>query len=310
MDHLNLRALCEQAAGKSSLESKLQELNRQKARYQHEIFDLEELLAKEQSDVQKLEGRSLTNYFLQVIGRMDRKLDQERREAYAAQVKVDAAIRELHGVEEDICRIERQLYETRVAEMRYEEGLQEKRAALKASGTPVAAQILELEQQSAALQARNKEILEAISAGRSARITAERILSKLQTADNWNTWDLFGGDGIITHMAKYSNLDDAQGLVYQLQGDLRRFRTELADIRITTDAQVSVEGFLRFADYFFDGLFADWAVGNRISQAQGSVSKTKRQIEQTVSELERLLRQTEQQITDHADQIEALILDA
>jgi len=32
--------------------------------------------------------------------------------------------------------------------------------------------------------------------------------------------------------------------------------------------QVNVDGFLRFADYFFDGLFADWAVLDRINQSQ------------------------------------------
>ena len=32
------------------------------------------------------------------------------------------------------------------------------------------------------------------------------------------------------------------------------------------------------ADYFFDGLFADWSVMNRISEAQGQVKKVKGQI--------------------------------
>lgn len=310
MSDQNLSQLQEQAALMGPLEAKLQELKHQRGTYNREVFDPREALRNEQEDVEKLEGRSLANYFFQVIGRLDEKLDRERQEAYAAKVKLDTAQRELAGVEEDILLIERQLSEARVARMRYQEGLAQKRAALTASGTAAGEQILGLEQKITDLQARMREIKEAVSAGRSARITADRILSKLESADGWNTWDLLGGGGIITHLVKHSHLDEAQDLVSQLQSDLRRFRTELADIQISADVQVSVEGFLRFADYFFDGLFADWAVGNRISQSQSSVSKTKSQIEQTMRELERMEAATEQAITLHKQQLDELIVKA
>lgn len=52
-----------------------------------------------------------------------------------------------------------------------------------------------------------------------------------------------------------------------LQSQLRAFRTELADVTISADFQVNIDGFLRFADYVFDGIFADWAVLDRINQA-------------------------------------------
>ena len=41
--------------------------------------------------------------------------------------------------------------------------------------------------------------------------------------------------------------------------------------RITADLQVTVDSFLKFADFFFDGLFADWAVLDHINQAQSRV---------------------------------------
>ena len=56
-----------------------------------------------------------------------------------------------------------------------------------------------------------------------------------------------------------------------LQGTLRAFKTELTDVEVIADMQVNIDGFLRFADYFFDGLFADWSAMKRISQAQGQV---------------------------------------
>ena len=69
----------------------------------------------------------------------------------------------------------------------------------------------------------------------------------------------------------------------ELQVQLRRFHTELADVEIRADMQVQVDGFLRFADFFFDGIFADWAVMNRIHDAQQQVEGTRDQISRVLT---------------------------
>ena len=303
-----LFVLQQKAFMKPALEAKLRELQNQRREFDHEVISLRVAFRKEQEDVEKLEGRSLANYFFQVIGKLDEKLDQERQEAYAAKVKLDAAERELSGIEADIQEIQSQLAEIRIDEAQYRESLEKKRAMLKASGTAAADQIIEIEQKIAALEARKKEIREAISAGNSARSTADCILSELESADDWNTWDMFGGGGIITHMAKHDHLDSAQDQVSELQGQLRRFKTELADIRINANMQVNVDGFLRFADYFFDGLFADWAVGDKISQSMNSVSSTKSQISRTLDMLNSIESNTDREIAALNSQLEDLVV--
>ena len=300
--------LQQKVAMKPALEAKLRELQNQRREYDREVISLRVAFRKEQEDVEKLEGRSLANYFFQVVGKLDEKLDQERREAYAAKVKLDAAERELAGIESDIAEIQTQLNEIRVAEAQYKEELEKKRAVLKASGTAAADQIIEIEQKIAALEAQKREIKEAISAGYSARSTADRILSELESADGWNTWDMFGGGGIITHMAKHGHLDDAQANIMALQGMLRKFKTELADINIQANMQVNVDGFLRFADYFFDGLFADWAVGDRISESQSSVMSVRYKIEQAMNKLTSMDQAADKQIAALKAKIEELVI--
>ena len=302
--------LQQKVARKPSLEAKLRELQNQRREYDREVISLRVAFRQEQEDVEKLEGRSLANYFFQVVGKLDEKLDQERKEAYAAKVKLDAAERELAGIEADISEIQTQLNEIRVAEAQYKDELERKRATLSASGTTTADQIIEIEQRIAATEAQKREIKEAISAGYSARGTADRILSELNSADGWNTWDMFGGGGIITHVAKHSHLDSAQDLVSELQSKLRRFKTELADIQITANMQVNVDGFLRFADYFFDGLFADWAVGDRINQSMNSVSSTKSQISRTLDKLSSMEKAADSEISRLKLQLEELIVKA
>ena len=301
-----LTQLRQKIAMKKPLEAKLNELQSQRRQYDQEVISLRVAFRQEQEDVEKLEGRSLTNYFFQVIGKLDEKLDQERQEAYAAKVKLDAAERELAGIEADVADIQSQLSDIRIAEAQYKEELEKKRAALKASGTDIADQIIEIEERIAALEAQKREIKEAISAGYSARGTADRILSELEDADGWNTWDMFGGGGIITHMAKHSHLDEAQDLVSELQSKLRRFKTELADIQINANMQVNVDGFLRFADYFFDGLFADWAVGDKISQSMNSVSGTKSQISRTLDKLSSMEKAADSEIARLKQQLDDL----
>lgn len=303
-----LLELQQKIAMKTALETKLDELHDQRREYDRSVISLRAVWRKEQEDVRRLEGGSLANYFFQVIGKLDEKLDQERQEAYAAKVKLDAAQRELAGVEEDITEIQSRLADIGIAEVQYRNELAKKRAVLKASGTAAADQILAIEQRIAASEAQKRELREAIAAGYSARTTADRILSELEDADGWNTWDLFGGGGIITHMAKHSHLDEAQDLVSELQSKLRRFKTELADIRITANMQVNVDGFLRFADYFFDGLFADWAVGDRISQSMSAVSDTKSKITGMLNKLNAMESAADRQIAQLKEKLDDLIV--
>ena len=304
----SLSDLQHKVAQKKQLEAKLNDLRNQRKVFDKKVIELRVEHRSEQDDVEKLEGRSLASYFYQLFGKLDEKLDEERREASAAKVKLDAAARELAAVDCEIEEIQSQLQELYGCEQAYAAALEAKRNAVKSSGSPVAAHVLELEEKIAFLESQKKEIREAIAAGCSAMGMADSVLSELEDADSWNTWDMLGGGGIITHMAKHSHLDEAQEKVEQLQGKLRRFKTELADINIHADMQVSIDGFLRFADYFFDGLFADWAVGDKISQSQSSVQKVKGQISSALSKLESMEENANREIRSLEAKIEELLV--
>lgn len=302
----------------------LQELQRQKARKNRldiilkDLYDQREELSgkvrqlgaekqSEQIDVDKLEGRSLAAFFYGVIGKKDEKLDKERAEAYAAAVKYDAAARELEAVEDEIRRSEAERSGLQWCDLRYEQTLKEKAESIKSSANPEAEEILQLEERIFYIDNQKREIQEAISAGQRARMTTEGILSSLGSAEGWGTWDMLGG-GLVTDMVKHSHLDNAQNQVEQLQVELRQFKTELSDVTIQADMQVNIDGFLRFADYFFDGLFADWAVLDKIKESQGQVQRTKEQIETILTRLDTMQAEAEQQQTELKSRLDELIL--
>lgn len=304
-----LRALREQMERKRQLDAMLKDLRAQRQELTARVNELDKVRLEEQADVDRLEGRSLAAFFYGVIGKMDEKLTQERQEAYAARVKYDAAARELSAVEEDLRRKESEYRQLEGCEERYRQVLQEKAETLKAAGGETAGAILKLEERLAGLRSRRKELDEAEAAGRAALVTADEILSSLGSAHGWATWDMLGG-GLVADLAKHSHLDSAQAAVEQLQVELRRFKTELADVTIDADLQVSIDGFLRFADYFFDGLFVDWAVMDRINQSQAAVEETRGRITAVLDRLNAMSDGAERESAETRERLDALVRDS
>ena len=288
------------------LEASAAELRRQRDTYAARAEELKEAMREEQADVDRLEGRSLAAFFYNVVGKMDEKLTRERQEAYAARVRYDAAARELAGAEEDLARCQAELGTLDGCEERYAALLREKTQAVKAAGGAAAEQILRMEEREAYLESQERELGEASAAGQSALATADEILESLSSAEGWGTWDLIGG-GLIADLAKHSKLDEAQAAVEYLQSQLRAFRTELADVTISADFQVNIDGFLRFADYVFDGIFADWAVLDRINQAQAQVEDTRAQICAVLDRLGQMADQAERERAGLRQEIEGLV---
>lgn len=127
---------------------------------------------------------------------------------------------------------------------------------------------------------RLREVREVREAGLRALDSLEKARKALDSACGWGIFDLLGG-GKITTLVKHSLLDDAREYIDQAEYDLDIFRQELADVRLP---DVEIDGFLTFADFFFDGFFADLLVQRRIDAAL-------RQIDQARQEVENVLRQ-------------------
>lgn len=305
----DLRRLRAQVERKRQLETIVQELQTQRAGLTSWVQELQRQMQLEQADVDRLEGHSLAAFFYGVVGKMDEKLTKERREAYAARVKYDAAARELSGLEAELLEREAEQRTLSGCESRYAQALRARGEALKAAGGAVGAEILKLEARLAELESQRRELREAVSAGEAARNTADAILSSLGSAEGWATWDLVGG-GLISDLAKHGHLDDAQQMVEQLQVQLRRFKTELADVTIQADLQISIDGFLRFADYFFDGLFADWMVLDRIGQSQSQTQETRNQIQLVLDRLEALLRAADREQQETKARLDQVITES
>lgn len=274
---------------KQRTEAKLSDLLLQQSDLEKRAEELEKMMKKEQADVDRLKSKSLTAFFYKMTGKIGEKLTEEETQACAAVVKYDAVKSELQAVNEDITYCQGRLLELQDCEQQYENILKEKTEQVRQSDHSGAGRILQIENELAFLENQHKETQEAVDAGNHALCIAQDILGDLNSAKNWSTLDLLGG-GIIADMAKYDKLNTVQVKIKELQKALRGFRTELADVteRISGDFSVEIGDFLHFSDYFFDGLFTDWMVYDKINDSRKRTLQICDQIRKILEKLNQL----------------------
>lgn len=297
-----------QMARKKHLESVLPEMRKQKVDLVQKVNALDEVRIKEEHDVEKMEGGSLASFFYNVVGKKDQKLDKERQEAYEARVKYDAAVSELEAMTLDIDKLETEAKQLFGCEVKYQKAFDEKLAYLKESDAEVREKVRELEEKLAFLEQQEVEIQEAVFAGQSALEASHEVLNNLDDADHFSTWDMFGG-GLLVDLKKHDCLDQAQAAVQTLQIRLNRFKTELADVTIHADINVKIDGFLHFADFFFDGLFADWKVRDQIHTSIDSAESTHNKIKDVLFKLTAMKDALLEEKYAVGQQIEKLVLE-
>ena len=269
------------------IDAMLESLQREQRNLAQSEQFLKTVLFREKADVERLERTTATSIIYAMLGKKDEKLDKEQQEAYAAKLKYDAAARQLDDCKMRIDELRREKESLSDCREQYDTvfaGLQ----ALLRDDPAYADRLCALERQRGEVQNQLRELDEAISAGDAAMWQVRSIEDSLGSAEGWGTWDLLGG-GLISDLAKHSHLDDAQAGAEHLQVLLSRFHTELADVYINPQmGAVNVDGFLRFADYFFDGLIADWSVLSRIHESQESVTRVRQQVGDALSKLHTL----------------------
>lgn len=132
-----------------------------------------------------------------------------------------------------------------------------------------------------------REVNEAIEAGERALYSLRRAQEKLSSARNWGIYDMLGG-GFFSTMIKHSRLEDASGYMEDARHDLHIFQRELRDVQVPADFRMEISDFLTFADFFFDGILADYLVQTKISEAREQVTDAIAKVSHLLSELRKV----------------------
>ena len=129
-----------------------------------------------------------------------------------------------------------------------------------------------------------REIREAIQAGERVLASLRKAEEKLTSASNWGLWDIFGG-GLISGIAKHNKMNEATSYMEEAKRHLQVFQKELQDVNGTYNLQLDIGGFLSFADFFFDGVIADYLVQTKINDAKIQVRDAIQSVSSILSQL-------------------------
>ena len=279
-----LKELHRQRAQKKRLIAMKEDLLKQDDEVAKKVAELSKIKKKEQLDVEQLEGMTFKALFAAIAGNKEEKLSQERQEAYVAAMKYDAAMQDLQRIQADLRYCEEEIEKLVDCETEYQDLLAQKKSALKQEAAHQANEVALLEKDLGTLEHEIIELEEALEAGYKAFDLADRIVTELEEADDLANWDTFM-DSILIDMQKHEHIHSAQDLIGSLRNELRRFRTELADVHIEEHIEIEMDDFSQFADWFFDNIFTDWDIKQKIENSLKEAGVTRNQIKNTINTL-------------------------
>ena len=300
-----LQQLQQQMSRRTQLTAQMESLETQLDEQKRKVRQLQEAANSEQYDVTELESLSFASILARIGGNLEEKLNKEKKEAFAAAARYESARRELENIQADIRSLADELHGLETVEAEYKQILKEKQQALADGGDKTAKEILELERRIAYLHSQKAELNEAYEAGSDAMDIVKSISGSLSSAGSWATWDLFGG-GLLTDIIKHSHMNDAQKEIGNLQNALRRFRTELADVKIDDDLDFQMDGFTSFGDWFLDGIIFDWMALDHIHKSEAQIQNTWNQIAMAISKLQDLQEALDVELREVQEQLDQL----
>ena len=79
-------------------------------------------------------------------------------------------------------------------------------------------------------------------------------------------------------------------------------------MKINYDIKFETDGFGKFADFFFDGLIADWYMQSKINNSYESVSNVKNHVNSVLYKLQQLKEQETLNVERLENELESIIV--
>lgn len=272
----------------------------------HELKKLEGIMEKEQLDVEKMSQTSLKTLFYKCLGTHDKQVAKEKEEALAAVLKYESCKKSVDELTDKLSQLTKRHYEMSKVQDKLEALHEEKRRVMASLNMPEYAKIGQLEKEMSFIRREIKELKEAITLGNMAINTLNEAIELLDSAGDWGTWDLLGG-GLIADMMKHDKIDKAKQAILNAQTYVQRLQVELQDVNMSLDGSIQITGGAVFADFFFDGLIADWYMQSKISQSRENVVATCGKIRKIVSTLSTQLNHKEKDLEAKEREIKRII---
>lgn len=267
---------------KKILDKKLKNLSLQLEKDKSELYELEVNLKKEYKDVEKLKKLSFASIVATVMSNKDEKLEKEHQEYIMAKIKYDEFSSKVESLKENIENIKSRLDTLKYCENEYKVLLNKKLELIKLYGDQdKKVKLSNIEEEIEVMLLEKKEIEEAESAGRDLLRAANLAKDSLNSAKNWGIFDIAGGD-MLSSIAKHNKINEAEAQFRRVSSLISRFNKELGDIKFEG---LSFSTTTIAFDIFFDNIFTDFSVQNKINSSLDNIRNLIRRVEDILSTL-------------------------
>jgi len=239
-----------------------------------------DVFKKESKDVEQMEKSSLKSYVAMIAGRYGETLEKERQEMVEAKLKYDHAKEAFKRLDEKVKHHESLNKELENITKEYNQNIK----ALKEKMLKEDTHFKNLyESKRNAYDQTSKELIELVEAIDAGEIVLQELneaKSAFDSAANWGVFDMIGG-GLLATMAKHNKINEGKRILNSVSNSLKDFNRELKDVDQSkfVDMNIDLSEFLTFADYFFDGIFADFTVQSRINNVKSKIATGIREIQ-------------------------------
>lgn len=274
--------LKEEIVLKKILDKKLKNLSLQLEKDKSELYELEVNLKKEYKDVEKLKKLSFASILATVMSNKDEKLEKEQQEYIMAKIKYDEFSSKVELLKENIESIKSRLETLKYCENEYKALLNKKLELIKLYGDQdKKVKLSKIEEEIEKMLLEKKEIEEAESAGKDLLRTANLAKDSLNSAKNWGIFDIAGGD-MLSSIAKHNKINEAEAQFRRVSTLINRFNKELGDIQFEG---LSFSTTTIAFDIFFDNIFTDFSVQNKINSSLDNIRNLIRRVEEILATL-------------------------
>jgi hypothetical protein len=277
---MNLKTLQTKKLNLEKKVSSLERLKEERNEAKVQMAQAMDIFKKESKDVEKMENSSLKSYIAMIAGRYGETLQKERQEMVEAKLKYDRAKEAFNKLDEKVKHHEGLKEELESVTRTYNEKLND----LKEKMIKENPRFKKLyENKRADYDKKSKELIElveAIDAGSIVLKELNEAKKAFDSAANWGVFDMVGG-GLLATMAKHNKINEGKRILNSVSNSLKDFNRELKDVDQSKfiDMNIDLSDFLTFADYFFDGIFADFTVQSRINNVKSKIATGIREIQ-------------------------------
>ena len=289
----------------TALEKRMQFMQSEILKAKDEVASQLRNYERESKDVERLQKDSFSTFLFKLVGKYEDKLEKEQRDEINAKINYDRAVTHLEQLENERRELGTRITNLRLEAKIFETELDSRRQQLAGKlSEPTGIHFAWLEDQRNDIISQITVIEEAQRVAARAKSTAKKVAKSLESAESWATFDVFGGRGVITNMAKYSHIDDAEEQFNILSHDLRELRDEINDVQGLTE----ISSGQRAVDFWFDNIFTSLSVRQKIVDNAGQIENLITGIKRAEYALKEKLSEKEKELAKNRQQEEELLL--